>query len=196
MIIETTRSFGLRRGSPDLSSRLHWLNTDVNIHTIYFRQRVVPDPLRLRPQLLIAESCVLHGIGTVANALSVGGEATELDHFVVDIASVSESEQSLIQTPEPSARMVWSEVDPRSARLEIFIPNNLFRHLVELYVTKRIDRVAMFMQIAVVAQPYAQTNAALEAFPMLDTAGRLYFRQAQCELLSIYTALTSRPADA
>jgi hypothetical protein len=192
MIIDTPRRFGLRRGSPDLSSRLYWLNIDANIAKITFRRRVIADPSRFQPEWLIAESCVLQGLGTVANALSVEGKQTDLDQFVVDIASVWETEQTLIQTPDASARMVWSDIDPRSARLEIFIPHSLFRHLVEFYVTKRIDRVAMFMQIAVVSQPFTQALATPEAFPVLDNAGRLYFRQAQCDLLSICTALIGR----
>jgi hypothetical protein len=87
--------------------------------------------------------------------------------------------------------MIWSEVDPRTQRLEIYIWSNMLRHLVELYVTKRIDKVAMFMQIAVITEPFAKTGASLEMLPLLNQTGHLYFRHTQCELLSVFTSLAS-----
>ena len=141
------------------------------------------------PRPLTLEYCVLHGVGAVANALTVGEKGTDFDHFVVDLASFMQNEENKLEA-RPSARMIWSEADPRSPRLEIYISNNMLRHLVELYVTKRIDKVAMFMQIAVIAEPVANTGASPEIFPLLDQAGHLYFRHTQCRLLSVFTSLT------
>jgi hypothetical protein len=87
-------------------------------------------------------------------------------------------------------------VTPRSQRLEIYISNNMLRHLVELYVTKRIDKVAMFMQIAVIGEPTANADASPEILPLLDQTGHLYFRHTQCELLSVFTSLTNPRAKA
>jgi hypothetical protein len=64
--------------------------------------------------------CVLHGIGVVANALTVGEKGTDFDHFVVDLVSFVQDEENYLEA-RPSARMIWSEVDPRSQRLEIYI---------------------------------------------------------------------------
>ena len=47
--------------------------------------------------------------------------------------------------------MIWNEVDVRSPRLEIHVQTKMLRHLVELYVTKRIDTILMSMKIAVAA---------------------------------------------
>ena len=114
---------------------------------------------------------------------------------MVDVASFMQNEQNYLEA-RPSARMVWSEVDPRSQRLEIYISNNMLRHLVELYATKRIDKVAMFMQIAVSAEPVANTGVSPEILPLLDQTGHLYFRHTQCELLSVFASLAGGRANA
>ena len=85
--------------------------------------------------------------------------------------------------------MIWNEVDVRSPRLEIYVQTRMLRHLVELYVTKRIDTVAMSMKIAVERQAIIDTSADSELLPLLDKDGHLYFRRTQCELLSVHAAL-------
>jgi hypothetical protein len=65
----------------------------------------------------------------------------------------------------------------------------MLRHLVELYVTKRIDTVIMSMKIAITRQPLGGASARSERLPLLDGDGRLYFRRTQCELLSVRASL-------
>jgi hypothetical protein len=137
----------------------------------------------------------LHGIGAVANALTVGAKGTDFDHFVVDVASFTQNEENYLEAHQ-STRMFWSEAGPRSPRLEIYISNNMLRRLVELYVTKRIDKVAMFMQIAVIPEPFENTGTSHEILPLLDETGHLYFQRAQCELLSVFTSLANARAKA
>ena len=194
MLIDA-RSYLYSKRGIGFSSKLYWLNVELNISNILFRRQVIKSNILVRPRLLTMEYCVLHGIGAVANALTVGEKGTDFDHFVVDVASFMQNEQNYLEA-RPSARMVWSEVDPRSQRLEIYISNNMLRHLVELYVTKRIDKVAMFMQIAVIAESVANTGASPEILPLLDQTGHLYFRHTQCELLSVFTSLASGRANA
>ena len=185
----------MARQGTDPSSKLYWLNIELNIKTILFRQQVKQNNILIHPRPLTLEYCVLHGIGAVANALTVGEKGADFDHFVVDVASFMQNEENYLEA-RPSARMIWSEVDPRSQRLEIYISNNMLRHLVELYVTKRIDKVTMFMQIAVIAEPVANTGVSPEILPLLDQTGHLYFRHTQCELLSVFTSLASGRASA
>jgi hypothetical protein len=137
----------------------------------------------------------LHGIGAVANALTVGAKRTDFDHFVVDVASFTQNEENYLEAHQ-STSLLWSEAGPRSPRLEIYISNNMLRHLVELYVTKRIDKVAMFMQIAVIAEPFENTETSHEILPLLDQTGHLYFQRTQCELLSVFTSLANARAKA
>ena len=89
-----------------------------------------------------------------------------------------------------SAKMIWNEVDVRSPRLEIYVQTKMLRHLVELYVTKRIDIVIMSMKIAIERQiTIADTRPNSDLLPVLDSDGRLYFRRTQCELLSVQAFL-------
>jgi hypothetical protein len=153
------------------SSTMYCLDIELNINSIFFRQRVIKNNILVHPRLLTLQYCVLHGVGAVANALTVGGKGIDFDHFVVDVASFTHNEENYLEAC-PSARMMWSD-DPRP-RLEIYISNNILRHLVELYVTKRIDKVVMVMQIAVIAEHFADTGASPEILPLLDQTGHLY----------------------
>jgi hypothetical protein len=93
----------------DPSSKLYWLNIEVNINDILFRQRAIQhNTLVHPPRPLTLEYCVLRGIGAVANALTVGEKGTDFDHFVVDLASFMQSEENYLEA-RPSARMTWSD---------------------------------------------------------------------------------------
>ncbi len=90
--------------------------------------------------------------------------------------------------------MIWNEMDFRSPRLEIRVQAKMLRHLVELYVTKRIDTVIMSMKIAVERRTIIDASADSELLPILDQDGRLYFRRTQCELLSVHASLARERA--
>jgi hypothetical protein len=175
-------------------SKLYWLDIDVTFDDITRQQQLISSRIigRRPPSL---QYSVLHGVGTVANALSVGDVATIFDRFQVDVAALVQSEDDFGH-PElhRSARMVWSEVDARSPRLEIYVQTKMLRHLVELYVTKRIDVIIMSMKIAVERQAIIDTSADSELLPLLDKDGHLYFRRTQCELLSVNAALVQERA--
>jgi hypothetical protein len=90
--------------------------------------------------------------------------------------------------------MIWNDVDVQAPRLEIYVQPKMLRHLVELYVTKRIDTVIMSMKIAVTRQPTTGRSSGFELLPLLDQDGRLYFRRTQCELLSVQASLAHERA--
>ena len=187
MTIESRYSlFGERA---DRFSKLYWLNIGLNVSDIIRLQRTIPNSLVIRPRPSSLQYCVLRGIGTAENVVTVGEKGTDFDHFAVDVAPFVQTEENS-PTPElhRSAKMIWSEVDPSSARLEIYIRNNMLRHLVELYVTKRIDTVKMFIKIAVAEWSIADTNTIAEILPLLGRDGHLHFRRMQCELLSVYVS--------
>ena len=122
--------------------------------------------------------------------MAVVEKEINFDHFVADVMAFAETGDDL---PNPeihrSAKMIWSEADLKSPRLEIYIQNNMLRHLVELYVTKRIDIVKMSMKIAVIEWPVAGAGPVDEILPLLYKDGHLYFRSAQCELLSVRASI-------
>ena len=188
MAIETSRPSSRERS--DSRSKLYWLDIDVTFDDITRQQQLISSRIIVRRPPSSLQYSVLHGVGTVANALSVGDVATIFDRFQVDVAALVQTEDNFgLPELHRSARMVWSEVDARSPRLEIYVQTKMLRHLVELYVTKRIDVIIMSMKIAVERQAIINTSADSELLPLLDKDGHLYFRRTQCELLSVHASL-------
>jgi hypothetical protein len=181
-----------RRDSP---SRLYWLDIDVTFSDIIRQQRIIPsrDIPHMLPSSL--EYSVVNGVGTVANALSVGDSGTSFNRFEVDVAAFLQTDENFAPYElHRSAKMIWNDVDVQSPRLEIYVQPKMLRHLVELYVTKRIDTVIMSMKIAVTRQPTTGRSSGFELLPLLDQDGRLYFRRTQCELLSVQASLAHQRA--
>jgi hypothetical protein len=176
-------------------SRLYWLDINVTFNDIIRQQRMLPSSLAVgRPPLSLQYS-ILRGVGTVANALSVGEKGTTFDHFEVDVAAfVQTDDYYAFSELHRSAKMIWNEIDARSPRLEIYVKTKMLGHLVELYVTKRIDTVVMSMKIAVAQHVTLNESSRSELLPLLDKDGRLYFRRTQCELLSVHASLARERA--
>ena len=193
MTIGTSRTSFRER--PDSRSKLYWLDIDVTFDDITRQQQMTSSRLIVRRSPSSLQYSVLHGVGTVANALSVGDVATTFDRFDVDVAALVQTEDSSgLPELHRSARMIWNEVDARSPRLEIYVQTKMLRHLVELYVTKRIDTIVMSMKIAVERQAVINTSVDSELLPLLDKDGHLYFRRTQCELLSVHASLARERA--
>ena len=189
MAIETARSSFRERSDP--RSKLYWLDIDVTFDDISRQQQMISSRIIVRRPPSSLQHSILHGVGTVANALSVGDAATIFDRFQVDVAALVQTEDSFgLPELHRSARMIWNEVDAHSPRLEIYVQTKMLRHLVELYVTKRIDAIIMSMKIAVERQVVIDTRVDSELLPLLDKDGHLYFRRTQCELLSVHASLT------
>jgi hypothetical protein len=168
----------------------YWLHVDVMLRDIFVRQRTERNRVISHQQPLPLEYCVLGGVGAVANTLRVGQEGEGFDRFIVEIAGyIDDEENHLTFDFRPSAKMVWNKTNDHSPRLDIYIPNNLSRRLIELYGTKRIDRVKLHTQIAVIAEQIGNLDGFPEGFPLLGDADHLYFRRAQCGLLSVITSL-------
>jgi hypothetical protein len=111
------------RERPDSRSKLYWLDIDVNFNDITRQQQMISSRVIVRRPPSALQYSVLHGVGTVANALSVGDAATTFDRFQVDVAAHN------LGLPEihRSARMIWNEVDVRSPRLEIYVQTKMLR---------------------------------------------------------------------
>ena len=104
------------RERPD-RSKLYWLDIDVTFNDILRQQRMIPGDsiIRLPPSSL--QYSVLHGVGTVANALSVGDRAKTFDRFAVDVAAFIQSDENFAPSEDHrSAKMIWNEVDVRAPR--------------------------------------------------------------------------------
>jgi hypothetical protein len=171
---------------------MYWLDIDVDFKDILRQQRMISSDRISRLPPSSPQSSVLKGVGTVANALSVGDSPATFNRFEVDVAEFVRTDEDFEQAEiNRSAKMIWNDVDIRSPRLKIYAQPKIMRHLIELYVTKRIDTVMMSMKIAVTRQPMTDTGPGSELLPVLDTDQRLYFRRTQCELLSVHASLAS-----
>jgi len=177
------------RARPDARSRLYWLDIDVTFNDITRQDRVISTHQLARLPLSSFQYSILNGVGIVENALSVGHSDSTFKQFEVDVAAFEQTNESF----EPaelnrSAKMIWNDVDVEAPRLEIYVQPKMLRHLVELYLTKRIDTVLMSMKIAITRQPVGGVGLGSD-LPLLDRDGRLYFRRTQCELLSVQASL-------
>jgi hypothetical protein len=170
----------------DPRSKLYWLDIDVAFNDVVRQQRMAPgNPLVRVPRSSLQYS-ILRGVGTAANALSVGDGANSFDRFAVDVAAFMQTEEDLAHDEHHrSAKMIWNEVDVRSPRLQIHVQPKMLRHMVELYVTKRIDTVIISMKIAIERHIIVDAGPNSQLLPVLDSDGRLYFRRTECELLSV-----------
>lgn len=175
----------------DPRSKLYWLDIDVTFNDIFRQQRLLPgDSIAGLPPSSLQYS-VLQGVGTAANALSVGDKAETFDRFAVDVAAFAQTHEDFAPSHHHrSARMIWNDVDVHSPRLQIHVQAKMLRHLVELYVTKRIDTVIISMKIAIERQRTIEGHPIGSGLlPVLDNDGRLFFRRTQCELLSVQASL-------
>ena len=175
----------------DPRSKLYWLDIEVIFNDIFRQQRLLAGDLiaGLPPSSL--QYSVLQGVGTAANALSVGDKSEMFDRFAVDVAAFAQTHEDFAPSPHHrSARMIWNDVDVHSPRLQIYVQAKMLRHLVELYVTKRIDTIIISMKIEIERQRTIEGHPIGSGlFPVLDNDGRLYFRRTQCELLSVQASL-------
>jgi len=188
MATETRHS--LSGESTDQPSRLYWLDIDVTFNDIIRPQRIIASSSLVRQPPSSLRYSVLRGIGTVANALYLSEKGTSLDHFDVEVASfVQSNERVALPQLHRSAKMIWNETDAHLPRLKIYVQCKMLRHLVELYVTKRIDKGLMSLKIAVMLWSIADISPGSELLPLLDKDGHLYFRRTECELLSVQASL-------
>ncbi|HEY6518680.1 MAG TPA: hypothetical protein VIZ19_04840 [Roseiarcus sp.] len=187
MATETARISSRER--QDSRSRLYWLDIDVTFNDIMRQDRIIPRHQVARLPLSSLQYSILNGVGVVENALSVGNSDTTFNQFEVDVAAFVQTDETFDAAElNRSAKMIWNDVDVEAPRLEIYVQPKMLRHLVELYLTKRIDTVVMSMKIAITRQPMGGAGAGSE-LPLLDRDGRLYFRRTQCELLSVQASL-------
>jgi hypothetical protein len=177
------------RERPASRAKLYWLDIDVTFNDILRQDRIIPRHQLASLPIPSSQYSILHGVGIVENALSVGNSDSTFNQFEVDVAAFEQTDETFEAAElNRSAKMIWNDVDVEAPRLEIYVQPKMLRHLVELYLTKRIDTVMMSMKIAITRQPMGHAGLGSD-LPLLDTDGRLYFRRTQCELLSVQASL-------
>jgi hypothetical protein len=176
---------------PSLQTGAFFLDIDLDLNNITRPNETFSNCAIVNIPQISPKYSILHGLGKVANALSVGDMAESFNRFQVDVAALAQPEDNYnLPKLHRTTRMIWNEVDIHSPRLEIYVQGRMLRHLVELYVTKRMNFVIMSMKIIVDQQSIVDKKADSEVLPLLNNDGHLYFRRTQCELLSVHAAFS------
>jgi hypothetical protein len=76
----------------------------------------------------------------------------------------------------------------------VFIQGAVFRRLVELYASRRIDSVRLTIKLHVLRGPTDKLELPSVTFPMLGPSGALSLQHVRCQLMSVYTSLRADPA--
>jgi len=82
------------RERSDSRSKLYWLEIDVTFDDITRQQQIMSSRIIVGRLPSALQYSVLHGVGTVGNALSVGDMGTIFDRFQVDVAALVQTEDN------------------------------------------------------------------------------------------------------
>src|SRR6516162_7795266 len=85
----TRTSSAFDQETDESRSRLYWLDIDATFDDITRQGQIIPSSIIVRRPASPLQYSVLHGVGTVGNALSVGDKATTFDRFHVDVVALT-----------------------------------------------------------------------------------------------------------
>ena len=75
----------------------------------------------------------------------------------------------------------------------VFVQGSIFRRLVELYSSRRIDAVRLTVKLHLLRGPADKVELPSVTLPMLGPSGALSLQHVRCQLLSVYTSLRADP---
>ncbi len=78
-------------------------------------------------------------------------------------------------------------------RTNIYIERFIFRRLVELYASRRIDSARISILLKVLRDPSGAVEVPTLSHPMLRTAGDSHRRHSRAHLMSVQTSLSAAP---
>ena len=86
--------------------------------------------------------------------------------------------------------------DAHSWSSRIYVRNALFRRLVELHASKRIDAVKLSVRLYMTRVSLDAPSFDTLNLPILEAPSHPYFRHARCQLLSVHTSLATEAGGA
>lgn len=86
--------------------------------------------------------------------------------------------------------------DAHSWSSRIYVRNALFRRLVELHASKRIDAVKLSVRLNMTRVTLDAPSFDTLNLPILEAPSHPYFRHARCQLLSVHTSLATEAGGA
>ena len=164
----------------------YWVDVDVALSGIVHRRLRSPFNLVRHQPLSIVEDCVLEGVGAVGVAPNETNRGDK-NLFAVRISRKAEDPDG-----EPTfahhadCQVIWDKRGDHSWQSNIYLSEFMLRHIVEFFVTKRIDSVRLSIHLSVWENA---SGGAVEASRWRGIhPGFVSDRHTRCRLLSIYTS--------
>lgn len=181
------RRVSWRRAPKTLSTSL--IDIDVAMTDIVFqRHRYGVDSLG--PQAVV--DYAIEGIvpGGVAD------EGAESEPFLVYVSGYEDADRMDRGEDFDQRSVCYIATDWRpdhAWRVNIYIERFIFRRLVELYASRRIDSAKISLLLKVLRDPSGAVEVPTLRHPMLRTTGDSYRRHSRAHLMSVQTSLSAAP---
>ncbi len=182
-----SRRGGWGRAPKSLATSL--IDIDVAITDLVFQR--FADGLDAR-----GPKAVDYAIGGVVPALAANEGAGALEPFVVYVSGYEDADRMDRGEDFDQRSVCYIATDWRpdhAWRTNIYIERFIFRRLVELYASRRIDSVRISILLKVLRDPSGAVEVPTLSHPMLRTAGDSHRRHSRAHLMSVQTSLSAAP---
>lgn len=170
-MITSAETPGLHDPKDAIFANMYWVDVDVALNGI------------IRHQLLL-EAFVLEGVGAVGFAPN---EAVGADKNQFAVRISKHPEASAVPSERPDAcKVIWERRGDRTWRSTIYLSNFILRHIVEFFVTRRIDTVRLSIQVS--KWENAPSMAPSSSGTMWSGSDFQSDDHTRCRLLSIMTS--------
>ncbi len=137
-----------------------------------------------------------YAIEGVVPALAANEGAGALEPFVVYVSGYEDADRMDRGEDFDQRSVCYIATDWRpdhAWRTNIYIERFIFRRLVELYASRRIDSVRISILLKVLRDPSGAVEVPTLSHPMLRTAGDSHRRHSRAHLMSVQTSLSAAP---
>jgi hypothetical protein len=187
----TSSTFGARNPNEAILWKAHWVEMEVALNGIFHRRRSpLPKSQQYAPASRLIEECVLEGVGAVGYAPKAAEGGPDDKRFAVRIVSRHRGTSvDEIEFDERSpCHVVWDQRADGSWQSNISIPNHILRHIIEFFVTKRIDNIRLSIQVSVLKDQLTGLAFSSEQIPLPSGPDHLSALHTRCRLMSVYAS--------
>jgi hypothetical protein len=186
-------TFHKERHGNAFASRIHVFDIDISLTTVVYQP--YPGTLnflgRRRPSFL--EDYAIEG--RVEEARHPENGSSLLIYLSgYDDANLDELRYNV--DPRSPCYIATDRRDAHSWSSRMYVRNALFRRLVELHATKRIDAIKLSVRLNMAHVTLDAPVFGSLKLPILEAPSHPYFRHARCQLLSVYTSLAAEAGGA
>ena len=137
-----------------------------------------------------------YAIEGVVPALAANEGAGALEPFLVYVSGYEDADRMDRGEDFDQRSVCYIATDWRpdhAWRTNIYIERFIFRRLVELYASRRINSVRISILLKVLRDPSGAVEVPTLSHPMLRTAGDSHRRHSRAHLMSVQTSLSAAP---